>query len=105
MTTTPPTPGFVAEVRAPGSLALSGVLGFATAGQALPALQEALSAGSQLGTLDLSGLAHVDSAGLACLLVVLGEASAAGRELRLVHAPDDMCTLAQVCGVDRLLAA
>jgi phospholipid transport system transporter-binding protein len=81
------------------------MLGFATAGQALPALRAALSAGPQLRTLDLSGLDHVDSAGLACLLAVLGEASVAGRELCLAHAPDDMRTLAQVCGVDHLLAA
>lgn len=105
MSTPQPTPGFVVETQAPGTLALRGVLGFATAGQALPALQAALSTGPQLGTLDLSGLVHVDSAGLACLLVVLGEASTAGRELRLAHAPEDMRTLAQVCGVDHLLAA
>lgn len=104
MSTPQPMPGFFAEPQAPGMLALRGVLGFATAVQALPALQAALSAGSQPTTLDLSGLAHVDSAGLACLLVVLGEASIAGRELHLMHAPDDMRTLAQVCGVDRLLA-
>lgn len=105
MSTPLPTRGFVVETHAPGTLALCGVLGFTTAGQALPALQAALSAAPQPGTLDLSGLAHVDSAGLACLLVVLGEASTAGRELRLVHAPEDMRTLAQVCGVDRLLGA
>jgi len=105
VSTPQPTPVFVAEARAPDALALRGVLGFATAGQALPALQAALSAAPQPRTLDLSGLAHVDSAGLACLLVVLGEAAAAGRELRLAHAPDDMRTLARVCGVDRLLAA
>ncbi|MBN8714108.1 MAG: STAS domain-containing protein [Xanthomonadales bacterium] len=105
MSTSQPTPGFVVETHASDTLALRGVLGFATAGQALLALQAALSAGPQPGTLDLSGLAHVDSAGLACLLVVLGEASTAGRELRLAHAPDNMRTLAQVCGVDHLLAA
>lgn len=105
MSTPQPTSGFVAAAHGLDTLGLRGALGFTTAGQALPALQAALSADPQLHTLDLSDLTQVDSAGLACLLAVLGEASVAGRELRLAHAPDDMRTLAQVCGVDHLLAA
>lgn len=86
----------------PGTLALRGVLSFATATQALQALRVAL-ASAAVSVLDLSGITHGDSAGLSCLLAVMAEASAQGRPVRLVHLPEGMQTLAGVCGVDRLL--
>lgn len=91
-----PAPG------APATLRVHGTLSFATATQALHALQSALTTTS-VGTLDLSGVTQGDSAGLACLLAALGEASRHGRPLQLTHLPEGMRTLAGVCGVDRLL--
>ena len=87
----------------PDTLLLHGVLSFATATQALHALQAA-SASAAVAVLDLSGVTHGDSAGLSCLLAVLADASASGRPLRLVHLPEGMQTLAGVCGVDGLLS-
>ena len=86
----------------PGTLALRGVLSFATAAQAQQKLQAALATAA-VTVLDLSGVTHGDSAGLSCLLAVMADASARGRPVRLVHLPEGMQTLAGVCGVDHLL--
>ena len=94
---------FQVTAGAPGTLVLRGVLSFATAVQALHALQAALVSAA-VSVLDLSGVTHGDSAGLSCLLAVMADASARGRPVRLVRLPDGMQTLAGVCGVDRLLS-
>ena len=86
----------------PDTLALHGVLSFATATHAHQALQGALATAA-VTVLDLYGVTHGDSAGLSCLLAVMADASARGRPVRLAHLPADMQTLARVCGVDRLL--
>jgi phospholipid transport system transporter-binding protein len=86
-----------------GALAVHGALDFASAGQALPDLRAAIAAGS-VHTLDLSGVTHGDSAGLACLLVVMADAARAGQSLQLQGLPQDLAVLAQVCGVGKLLA-
>lgn len=89
-------------VGPPGTLALRGVLSFATAAQALHALRAAMTA-SAVEILDLSGVTHGDSAGLACLLAITAEASARGHPVRLVHLPAGLQVLAGVSGVEQLL--
>lgn len=86
----------------PGTLAVSGTLGFATATVALQALDEALRPGDRR-QLDLAGVNASDSAGLACLLAVLAAARARGQALSLQHVPDGLCTLARLSGVEALL--
>jgi phospholipid transport system transporter-binding protein len=86
-----------------GALAVRGALDFATAAQALPDLRAALAAGA-VHTLDLSGVTHGDSAGLACLLALMADAARAGQSLQLQGLPQDLAVLAQVCGVGKLLA-
>ncbi|MEO8747323.1 MAG: STAS domain-containing protein [Rhodanobacter sp.] len=98
-----PSCAFEMASLARDTLGLNGVLSFATAAQAMHLLQTRLSTTPAVATLDLSGLAHADSAGLACLLALLGEASVGGRELRLAHVPEGLQVLARVCGVDQLL--
>lgn len=88
----------------PGALAVSGALSFATATAALRALNEALRTGDR-SQLDLAGVHTSDSAGLACVLAVLAEASGRGQTVSLQHVPDGMRTLAQVSGVEALLVA
>lgn len=87
----------------PGTLAVSGVLGFATAAEALHALNEALRTGDR-SHLDLAGVRSCDSAGLACVLAVLAAARKRGQAVALQHVPDGLRTLAQVSGVEALLA-
>jgi phospholipid transport system transporter-binding protein len=84
------------------TLALSGALTFATAARAFAEGSRALDAGAQT-RLDLSGLARADSAGLACVLGLAAAASRAGRRLRVVHWPEGLRALAEVCDVEGLL--
>jgi phospholipid transport system transporter-binding protein len=88
--------------RSPGKLAVDGVLSFDTAAAALKAIQAAMALGD-VGELDLSGVKHCDSAGLACVLAAAAEADQLGTPLRVTHMPLGMQALAQVCEVDRLM--
>jgi len=94
--------GFQLTVRAPGTLAVDGVLSFDTAAAALQALELALADGAH-GQLDLAGVRHSDSAGLSCVLAVVAEAGRRGHALQVMHMPASMRTLAQVCEVDGLM--
>lgn len=84
------------------TLALRGALTFATATRALADGERALTAGVQT-RLDLGGLTHADSAGLACVLALAACASRAGRSLRVQHWPEGLRSLAAVCDVQALL--
>ena len=97
-------PGFRLDLGVPGTVAVSGTLGFATATEAWRALDEALRAGDR-SRLDLAGVRSCDSAGLACVLAVLAAARERGRAVGLQHVPDGLRTLAQVSGVEALLAS
>lgn len=95
-------PAFAVTAGEPGTLHVSGTLGFATAAAALEALRAGLRDGSR-HQLDLAGVGTCDSAGMACLLTLLAEARTQGRALSLEHVPSGLRTLAQVSGVDQLL--
>lgn len=84
------------------TLALRGALTFATAARALAEGRRALAAGAQT-RLDLSGLARVDSAGLACVLALCAFASRTGRGLAVVQCPEGLRALAEVCDVLAIL--
>lgn len=101
--TAPAAAGFQLDGATPGTLGVGGVLSFDTASAALQAIQSALLAGS-VERLDLAGIRHSDSAGLACVLAVAAEAHRRGQALQVVHMPAGMQALAQVCEVDGLMA-
>lgn len=84
------------------TLALSGALTFATAARAFAEGSRALESGAQT-RLDLGGLARADSAGLACVLGLAAVTSRAGRHLGVVHWPEGLRALAEVCDVETLL--
>lgn len=84
------------------TLALAGVLTFATAAKALAAGERELAAGAQT-RLDLAGVTRADSAGLACIVALVASASRAGRELTVVNWPERLRALAAVCDVAELL--
>jgi phospholipid transport system transporter-binding protein len=84
------------------TLALAGALTFATAARAFAEGKRALADGAPT-RLDLSGVARIDSAGLACVLALAADASRAGRRLGVVHWPDGLRALADVCDVAHLL--
>lgn len=84
------------------TLAMSGALVFATASQVYEDAARALRAGAQT-RLDLSGITRADSAGLACVLALLAQASRAGRALRVFHLPENLRALAEVCDAGTLI--
>ena len=96
-------PRFELDTGTPGTLGVSGVLSFDTAAMALRAIQSALVAG-RMTRLDLAGVSHSDSAGLACVLGVVAEADRRGQALQVVGMPAGMRVLAQVCEVEPLIA-
>ena len=84
------------------TLAISGALTFANAATAFDRAARALRDGAQT-RLDLSGIDRADSAGLACVLALLAEASRAGRVLRVSNLPESLRALAEVCDAGVLL--
>jgi len=92
---------FALTASTPDTLAASGAFTFATAAAALAACRERLPRGN--ATLDLAGVAHADSAGLAVLLALAGDARKHGGTLHIANAPESLRALAQLADVDRLL--
>lgn len=94
---------FQVSRAAPDALRVSGALTFATAAQALSAMTAAI-ASEGCRQIDLAGVSQSDSAGLACVLAVLADASGRGRSVVMRNVPEGMRILAKVCEVDNLLA-
>ena len=80
-----------------------GELTFASAGPALAAAQ-ALPLPTA-GTVDCAGITAADSAAVAVLLAIKRRAEAAGAPLAFVGAPAVITTLAELYGVETILAA
>ncbi|WP_329741244.1 STAS domain-containing protein [Dyella sp. A6] len=95
--------GFQLDCSLPDTVKVSGRLSFATAAAVLEALGGAFARG-RATQLDLAAVESCDSAGLACVLAVLAEASAASRPVRVLNVPAGMHDLAQVSGVASLIA-
>lgn len=92
---------FVVTVTSPGSLAATGEFTFATAAAALAELRQRLPRGD--ATLDLTGIAPADSAGLAVLLALAADTRKHGGALRFLNPPASLRALAQLAEVDGLL--
>jgi len=91
------------ESVAPGQYRLSGAV---TVSNAAVLVRQGLSAfAGERGefTIDLAGVAPIDSAGLAVLIDWLAEAQAAGARLRYLHLPAPARTLAHLSEVESLL--
>ncbi|TAL82590.1 MAG: STAS domain-containing protein [Rhodanobacter sp.] len=86
-----------------GGLEASGVLSFATAAEAWRQLRSAIEGEQAPRQLDLAGIRHSDSAGLSCVLAIVAEAAGDGHRLQVLHMPEGMRALAQVCEIDGLL--
>ncbi|MEZ5499371.1 MAG: STAS domain-containing protein [Steroidobacteraceae bacterium] len=87
-----------------GAILLSGALGFATARNLHEELHAALVAASPGPiTVDLAGVDHADSAGLAVLVDALGWAKRNARAMRLQNLPQSLRSIARICEVEQLL--
>ena len=93
--------GFRLELTAPSTVGVSGALSFATASAAFEALRKEF--GGDRHQLDLSAVSSCDSAGLACVLAVLADASERGYQISVRNAPAGMLALAQVSDVEHWL--
>ncbi len=82
---------------------LSGVLDLSTVPAALDAVRSALDRTGAL-VVDLAGVERADSAGLALLVACLREAADRHAALRFRNLPADMLKIANVTGLDAVLA-
>lgn len=87
-----------------GVIALTGRLDFANAMQVRQQLQQTLAEIKGDVTLDLSGVEHSNSVGLALILEVARSVSERGDQLRVVGMPAGLQSIAQVCELEDWLA-
>jgi len=95
---------FTLEDLGGGRFALTGKLGFATARDILGVSKERFAEHPVL-KIDLSGVTHSDSAGLALLLEWINWAKAYRREIRYFNVPPQIQAIARISEVTDLLHA
>ena len=93
---------FTLEEKEGGKFALSGKMTFGTAGDILSESEEPFEQHTRI-EVDLSGVTHTDSAGLALLLEWITWANHTVREIRFTGVPPKLDAIAKVTEVDRLL--
>ena len=88
-----------------GRFRVTGNLGFETVGALLAASRQQFSAttGTRQIEVDLSGVTHGDSAGLALLIEWLKFAQGAGQDIRYTGIPEQLRALARISEVEALL--
>jgi phospholipid transport system transporter-binding protein len=91
------------EQQAPGRYRLTGELSFATVSALLSQSRVLFAAESAL-QIDLSNVAHADSAGLSLLIEWLRQAKLQGRQLHYLALPAQLVALASISEVDGLLS-
>lgn len=85
-----------------GTWKLVGELGFATVSDLLKNTPRSFFEAGDV-RLDLSGVTRADSAGLALLVEWLREYASRGRSLAFLHMPEQMLSIARVCGLEDIL--
>ncbi len=93
---------FKLEDHGGGKFALSGRMAFDTAGQILYQSEEMFEEHTRI-EIDLSGVTHTDSAGLALLLEWITWANHTVREIRFIETPVKIDAIAKTTEVDHLL--
>ncbi|KAA0692479.1 anti-sigma factor antagonist [Halopseudomonas laoshanensis] len=83
-----------------GVIALEGQLDFGSAMDVRKQLQQSLADTQGDITLDLSGVEHSNSVGLALILLVARIVSERGDQLRVVSMPAGLESIARVCELD-----
>ena len=86
-----------------GSWLLQGELGFESVSGVLQRAGTMMQGEGRL-QLDLKGVTRADSAGLALLVEWLREAEYAGNEIVFINVPDQLLSIARVCGLDEILS-
>ncbi len=91
------------ETLSPGHYRLSGELSFASVPALLGQAQTLFGDAGDI-RVSLAGVSRADSAGVALLIEWRRESDHRGRSIAFTDIPPQMLALAQVCGVDELLA-
>ena len=86
-----------------GSWLLQGELGFQSVSAVLREAGTRMQGEARI-EVDLKGVSRADSAGLALLVEWLREAEHAGNEIVFVNVPDQLLSIARVCGLDEILS-
>jgi phospholipid transport system transporter-binding protein len=93
---------YVLEDKGDGHFTLSGSMSFQTAGQILKESEDLFEEHTRI-EVDLSGVEHTDSAGLALLLEWITWANHTVREIRFIDMPEKIDAIAKTTEVDHLL--
>ena len=93
---------FQIEDKGNGHFLISGAMSFQTAGQILRESEDLFEDHTRI-EVDLSGVNHTDSAGLALLLEWITWANHTVREIRFVDTPEKLDAIAKTTEVDHLL--
>jgi len=101
-----PSPDFQVESK-DGTIAVGGRLDFSTASQVLQSVNEHIknnSAGlTEAHVIDLAGVTHSNSAGLALMIEWLAVAQRSQQSIRFQNIPDSLRQISTVCQVDSLI--
>ncbi len=90
-------------ISAADNAELSGDLTFNTVRDLSVAAKALFGDNQDIRQLDLSAVKRVDSSGLALLLEWQAQAKTRGASFRVLHAPADLVSLAQLCEAEELL--
>jgi phospholipid transport system transporter-binding protein len=91
------------EATAADVASISGDMNFQTVQALSESAEGVLGKDSTIRQLDLAGVKHVDSSGLALLLEWQSLIKQKGHAFQIIHAPDDLVSLARLCEAQELL--
>jgi phospholipid transport system transporter-binding protein len=86
-----------------GNWLLQGELGFDSVADVLRHAGAMMTGKARL-EVDLRDVSRADSAGLALLVEWLRESEYAGNEIAFINVPDQLLSIARVCGLDEILS-
>lgn len=88
-----------------GHILLEGKVDFASAMGLRQELEKAVAQVQGTVTLDLAGVTHANSVGLSLILFVARIVTARDDQLRVVHLPDGLLSIARVCELEDWLTS
>jgi len=91
------------QERNDGTVRLSGEMNFATTPGLYRELEGRFKGDDPVSTIDLAGIRHADSSGLALLLEWQAMANQQHQVLQITNAPEQLLRMARLCEADKLL--
>jgi len=97
-----PNPDFQVQ-RTGDKIVIAGRLDFSTATNALASVSEQIQASTSDHIIDMAGVTHSNSAGLAVMIEWLAIAHRANQQITFENIPDSLRQISTVCQVDSLI--